>query len=69
MNTIEILIEKRNELIKQFDKMAKEHKKLYSNIDISEPKSEAEKASEKAKAEVIRKANEINKQIRQLKKQ
>ena len=68
MNAIELLIEKRNELIKQFDKMAKEHKKLYSNIDISEPKSEAEKASEKAKNEVIEKANEINRQIRQLKK-
>ena len=36
---IETLKNERNELIKQFDLMAKEHKKLYSDIDISKPKS------------------------------
>lgn len=65
---IETLKNERNKLIKQFDCMAKEHKKTYSDIDISEAKSEAEKLSEKAKADVLSKANAINIQIRELKK-
>ena len=66
---IETLINERNGLIKQFDFMAKEHKKKYGNIDISLQKSEQEKESEKAKAHVLSKANAINIQIRELKKQ
>lgn len=49
--------------------MAKEHKKKYGNIDISEPKSEAEKASEAEKNIIACKLNNIVIQINKLKKQ
>lgn len=65
---LESLQNEKTELLKQFDFMAKEHKTLYSNIDISSPKSEAEKQSEKAKNELFSKINNISIEIRQLKK-
>lgn len=66
---IETLKNEKNELIKQFDYMAKEHKKKYGNIDISEPKSEVEKVSEAEKNIIACKLNNIVIQINKLKKQ
>ncbi len=67
MNTIEILQKEKSILLNQFNEMAKVHKKTYGNIDISEPKSEQEKISEKNKLDVINRVFEINRQIKNLK--
>jgi len=67
MNAIELL-QKKNELLVQFNLMAKKHAQLYGKIDISEPKSEEEKISEKQKAGVMSEINKIIIEIKQLKK-
>ena len=55
----------KNELLKQFNFLAMQHKNLYSNIDISEPKSEQEKKSEQTKNELYSKIDKIVREIRQ----
>ena len=68
MNTIIELQKEKQILLSLFNDMASKHKKLYSNIDISLPKSEAEKTSEADKNIIACKLNNIIIQINKLKK-
>ena len=65
--TIEQLQNKKSTLLSEFDAMSKQHSKLYSNIDISQEKSQEEKISEKAKADLYSEINSIVREIRNLK--
>jgi hypothetical protein len=67
--SIESLLEKKAGLIEKFNKMSAEHKKKYGGVDISEPKSEAEKLSEEAKNKVASEMDNLVREINKKKKE
>ena len=64
--TKEDLTDRKNQLLNQVDEMVKLHKSKYSGIDISQPKSDEEKNSDKQIAALYSQINTIVKQLRKL---
>ena len=66
--TLDKLQKQKADLVQQVNKLVNQHKALYSNIDISEPKSIEEKESEARKAALFSQINSLVQQIRAEKK-
>lgn len=63
MERIQVLQNQKNELLQQFNELAKVKKRLYSNIDISSPMSAGEK---RLTLELAKMSSEMQKIIREI---
>ena len=68
MKTLSELQFEKQILLYKFNALTENHKRLYSNMDIEQPKSESEKQSEKVNSNLFSQVNEIIIQIRKLKR-